>query len=147
MSGETDLREGARHAIRAGKLPSRRPTRTWGGPGVGAECAVCGSPVQQDDVELELEFGRDDDDPSPARYHVHVRCFAAWEHERQNPEFTEQAAPCPPQRMHPATAPTAGGTTAQGPGTAGSRGGLFGTLDDGNIAAREHDAIQERESA
>jgi hypothetical protein len=45
-------------AVRDGKLPSRRPDRTWGGSGVGASCAVCELPVQ----------------PS-----VHIRCFAAWE--------------------------------------------------------------------
>jgi hypothetical protein len=58
------------------------PTRTWGGSGVGAECAVCGLPVTKDEKEFEIEFehkgggGLD-------KFHVHIRCFAAWEFERK----------------------------------------------------------------
>ena len=36
MPDEVLLRVRARAAIQDGKLPSRRPDRTWGGPGVGA---------------------------------------------------------------------------------------------------------------
>jgi hypothetical protein len=42
MPDEPRLREQAREAIQTGKLPSRAPDRTWGGPGVGADCTVCG---------------------------------------------------------------------------------------------------------
>src|SRR5205085_1254775 len=35
---EESLREKARVVVRNGKLPRRRPDRTWGGPGVGAQC-------------------------------------------------------------------------------------------------------------
>ena len=79
---EHDLREQARTVIEAGKLPARRPDRTWGGPGVGAPCAVCGVPVGKDQLEFEIQFARDGDSPGLDKYHVHVRCFAAWEFER-----------------------------------------------------------------
>jgi len=45
MPDETGLRAKAREAIRTGRLPSRRPDRTWGGPGVGVVCTVCGEAV------------------------------------------------------------------------------------------------------
>jgi hypothetical protein len=51
----------------------------WGGPGVGASCVICDKPVERDEVEFELEFAPDGGDPDPRNYHVHVRCFAAWE--------------------------------------------------------------------
>jgi hypothetical protein len=41
MPDETVLRAKARERICTGKLPSRRPDRTWGGPGVGVVCTVC----------------------------------------------------------------------------------------------------------
>jgi hypothetical protein len=84
MSDESTLRQKAREAIQAGKLPGRPPQRVWGGPGVGACCTICGKPARQDEVEFELEFGRDDNDRDPGDHHVHVQCFAAWELERTN---------------------------------------------------------------
>lgn len=75
---EKILRQKAREAIRAGKLPERRPDRTWGGPGVGAHCQICNIPVARDEVELEIEFARGES-PVLEKYHVHVRCFRAWE--------------------------------------------------------------------
>ena len=42
-------------------LPNRRPDRTWGGPGVGAACAVCALPVNPDQMEFEIEFAREGD--------------------------------------------------------------------------------------
>jgi hypothetical protein len=71
-----DLHQQARAAIQSGKLPSRVPDRTWGGPGVGAACPICGLPVSRQEMELEMEFARD-------RFHVHLKCYAAWEFERQ----------------------------------------------------------------
>jgi hypothetical protein len=41
MPDEPLLREQARDAIRECRVPVGKPTRTWGGPGVGAECAIC----------------------------------------------------------------------------------------------------------
>jgi hypothetical protein len=80
LPDEPRLREQAREVIQNGKLPSRSPDRTWGGPGVGAPCSVCEKPVIKD--ELEIQFARDGDNPGLDKYHVHVRCFAAWEFER-----------------------------------------------------------------
>ena len=51
----------------------------WGGPGVGFECTICRTPVKRDEVEFELEFVRDGGDPGNDKYHVHIRCFTAWE--------------------------------------------------------------------
>lgn len=82
MPDEALLRERARVALRDGKVPSRHPDRTWGGPGVGATCAICDLPVQHDQVEFEIEFAHDGDDPGLDKFHVHIRCFAAWEFER-----------------------------------------------------------------
>ena len=58
MPDEKILRAKAREVVRAGKLPSRRPDRTWGGPGVGAPCSVCGEPITPLQLELEAQFAR-----------------------------------------------------------------------------------------
>jgi len=79
---EQELREQARATIKAGKLPARRPDRTWGGPGVGAPCAICELPVTKDQMEFEIQFARDGDNPGLDKYHIHIKCFAAWEFER-----------------------------------------------------------------
>ena len=82
MPDEPILRAKAREAIRTGKLPNRRPDRTWGGPGVGASCTICGEPVTKDQLEFEIQFARDGSVPELDKFHIHVRCFAAWEFER-----------------------------------------------------------------
>ena len=80
---EQVLRTKASEVLRRGNLPNRRPDRTWGGPGVGPACAVCALPVNPDQMEFEIEFARDGDYPGLDNFHVHVRCFAAWEFERR----------------------------------------------------------------
>jgi hypothetical protein len=50
MPDEAYLREKAPKAVENGKLPRRRPDRTWEGPGTGAACAVCENPVTKDEV-------------------------------------------------------------------------------------------------
>lgn len=80
---EQQIRAKVRDVLRAGKLPNRRPGRTWGGPGVGVPCAVCDLPVTQEQLELEIQFAHDGGNPGLDKYHVHVRCFAAWEFERR----------------------------------------------------------------
>jgi hypothetical protein len=50
-----EVREKPRAVVQSGKLPARHPDRTWGGPGVGAECVVC--PVTKDEMEFEIQFG------------------------------------------------------------------------------------------
>jgi hypothetical protein len=91
MPDESHLRERARVAINNGKIPSRQPDRTWGGPGVGAACSVCDLPIGKDQLEFEMQFAHDGGEPG-FEYHVHVRCFAAWEFERHD----VRAASSPP---------------------------------------------------
>jgi hypothetical protein len=82
MPDEQILRAKARAVIASGKLPTTRPDRTWGGPGVGAPCSVCDLPVTKNELEFEIQFARNGDNPGLDKFHVHVRCFAAWEFER-----------------------------------------------------------------
>ena len=82
MPDEPRLREQARAVIQSSKLASRNPDRTWGGPGVGAPCSVCEKPVTKEEMEFEIQFARDGDNPGLDKYHVHIRCYAAWEFER-----------------------------------------------------------------
>jgi hypothetical protein len=88
MPDEPILREQARAAIKNGKLPARAPTRTWGGPGVGAACSVCEKPVRKDELEFEIQFAHDGDNPGLDKFHVHLRCFAAWEFERNGAAYS-----------------------------------------------------------
>jgi hypothetical protein len=76
MLRKSIFRRQANAAMR--KLPKRRPDRTWGGPGTGAPCAVCGHSVTRDELEYEIEFARDGDDPGLDKFHVHIKCFQAW---------------------------------------------------------------------
>ncbi len=82
MPDESILREKARAVVQRGKLPARSPDRTWGGPGIGAACAVCELPVKKDEMEFEIQFEHDGSNPGLDKFHVHIRCFAAWEFER-----------------------------------------------------------------
>jgi hypothetical protein len=76
---EQDLRDAARKAIENGRVPSRRPERTWGGSGNGARCAVCGKPVRCDELGFEADFTVEGDPLELGSYHMHVRCYHAWE--------------------------------------------------------------------
>ena len=60
-------------------MPNRQADRTWGGPGVGLPCTICDKPIRKDEMELQVEFSMDGRAPHLAIYHVHVRCFSAWE--------------------------------------------------------------------
>src|SRR5215213_10051956 len=84
MNDENALREKARAAIDTGKLPAHVPFRTWAGKGsTGAHrCIICSALLSRDDVELELEFTGSQADPVGNPY-FHMRCFAAWESERE----------------------------------------------------------------
>jgi hypothetical protein len=73
----------AREAVRVGRLPNRSPNRTWGGPSVDGDCVVCGEPLKRDTVSFEIEIGRNGGDAGVDRYRMHVRCFTAWDLERQ----------------------------------------------------------------
>ncbi len=84
MPDESVLRQQARAAVQSGKMPAQRPDRTWGGPGVGARCVICEQPVSRDELEFEVQFAHDGDNPGLDKFHLHLRCFAAWEFERTN---------------------------------------------------------------
>src|SRR5262245_61008154 len=72
MPDEPILRQKARDAILTGKLPGRRPDRTWGGPGVGAPCSICGEPVRRDQMEFEVQFEHDRaGTPGLDKFHIH----------------------------------------------------------------------------
>ena len=81
MPDEPLLREKAREAIRSGKLPRRQPDRTFGAPGGGESCALCGERVGRDQMLLQIEY-----QPHAASglrsYHLHLGCHAAWDFER-----------------------------------------------------------------
>ena len=81
MPDEPLLREKARVAIRSGRIASREPDRTWGGPGVGAPCSICDLPIAGNQLEFEIEFAHDGRNPGLDKYRVHIRSFAAWEFE------------------------------------------------------------------
>jgi hypothetical protein len=38
--------------------------------------------VGRDELEFEIQFAHDGSNPGLDKYHVHLRCFAAWEFER-----------------------------------------------------------------
>jgi len=82
MLDEQFRREHARAAIRAGKLPSRSPERSWGGPGIGENCPVCDTKIDSDELEFEIEFSGDGASPGSTIFHLHVGCFTAWQFER-----------------------------------------------------------------
>jgi hypothetical protein len=76
---DQDLRRRALAALRAGVLPHLRPQRTWGGSGTGELCPVCGRNIEPEDMELELDFASADCGNTGREFHLHLRCFAAWE--------------------------------------------------------------------
>ena len=80
---ENTRREKARKAIHARRIPNRPPDRMWGGPGSGAACVVCDQTLGEGEVGFEVEFAPTDAKPRQ-NYHLHVRCFAAWELERES---------------------------------------------------------------
>ena len=87
MPDEEVLRAKAREVIQQGKMPAHAPDRVWGGPGVDAPCAVCDLPISKSEMEFEVEFAVDGKGGGGDldKYHLHRRCFAAWELERHNP--------------------------------------------------------------
>ena len=61
-------------AIAGGRLPSRPPSKSWGGYGSGAVCAVCRRQITRDQLEAEFQDGT-----LGQPYHLHLQCLAAWE--------------------------------------------------------------------
>ena len=84
MLDEDVLRSKARAVVQQGKMPAHAPDRVWGGPGVDAPCAVCERPISKNEMEFEVQFARDGHGGGGDldKFHLHRRCFAAWEFER-----------------------------------------------------------------
>ena len=57
----------------------------WGGPGIGAPCAVCDLPVPRDGMQFEIQFAIHENAPHVDVFHVHTGCYAAWDLERTRP--------------------------------------------------------------
>jgi hypothetical protein len=68
-------------ALQAGKIPNRTPDRTSRGPEVGAKCPICDLPFTVEDL-AEVQFAHDGD-TGVESYHLHLRCYTAWEFERR----------------------------------------------------------------
>ncbi len=126
---DTKLREQAREAIRAGTLPNRPPERMWGGPGLGDRCTVCAHPVMRDEMGFELAFTREGDEPGLPNHHLHVRCFAAWESERDDLEAAALAI-----------SPGGPAGLAAGANSGSAHGGALQVVSsDGTLTACERD--------
>src|SRR5260370_42350769 len=92
MPDEGMLRDKARQAVEQRKLPNRPPDRLWGGPGVGAPCAVCDRPVDKAEMEFEIQFARGGGTPYFDVFHVHTRCYAVSEFVRRSGVGSEGVA-------------------------------------------------------
>jgi hypothetical protein len=93
MESETDLKDLAREALEAGRVPQVRPERLWGSSGDGSECPICCEAIASEDVGFELDFPRSSslEPPRPSCL-VHARCFKAWDVVRQE---SGRVAPTP----------------------------------------------------
>lgn len=80
---DRELRRSARDAIKQRLLPGIAPTHTWGGPGNGSRCPVCGNTLAPDGMAFDLEFASSAD-TRPLSYQLHVKCLQAWERERDS---------------------------------------------------------------
>ena len=82
MPDEASLRDAARRAIVAGRLPHEQWAHLWGQPGDGRPCAVCDAPLRRDQLTVGVQFPQIPTVEAGAFY-VHLACFAAWDQERQ----------------------------------------------------------------
>jgi hypothetical protein len=135
MTDDSTLRSKAREAIQARRLPDRLRDRTWGGPGAGASCPVCGERLKHDEPEFELEFDRDDGDRGPDNYHIHILCFAVWELEFQTLGGARRTV----SANGPALPRTAGEVWGSGSGKPASGGILPEVSTDGTILGYDLD--------
>lgn len=81
---QQNLRLRAREAINRQLLPDRKPDHTWGGPGSGAPCPICGDTLAADEMVFDLEFSAEAGQRAPTNHQVHVRCFRVWEQELES---------------------------------------------------------------
>jgi hypothetical protein len=91
LPDEPALRAMARDAILNGRLPSTVPILMLGGPGCGAVCSLCGDPLPNEQMEIEIEFVRQG--ATAAVFHLHPLCFAAWHDVRTQVEGPDEPPP------------------------------------------------------
>ena len=58
-------------------------------------CAMCGERICPDHLEYEVQFGYGGPKPGIALFHLHLRCFAAWEMERAKLRGGDDTPPDP----------------------------------------------------
>jgi hypothetical protein len=56
--------------LRAGELPARRPSKTWGGLSEGRVCAACDEAIGKGTAEMEV------DSADRRQRYYHVNCYA-----------------------------------------------------------------------
>ncbi len=54
--------------------PVQKPPRMWAGHGTGVPCDACGIPIDEKDIEYEVETQRD----SARTLHFHFNCYQEW---------------------------------------------------------------------
>ncbi|MDB6089538.1 MAG: hypothetical protein JWN85_2322 [Gammaproteobacteria bacterium] len=136
---ESTVRQKARSALESGNLPNRPADRMWGGPGSGGDCAVCGQRVTREEMSFDLEFSGDGAPRGSVNHELHMRCFAAWEFERDN--ITAE----------PGALSAGEPSVTDGAGVMGSpsdpaveRSGLPSAQNHGTIGERERDSNSKR---
>jgi hypothetical protein len=55
-------------------MQDRRPLRTWAGHGTGAACNGCGTAIQPDEIEYEVELSAADG----RSLRFHFNCYRDW---------------------------------------------------------------------
>ena len=94
MEQDRLLRQKVRELLENGELPITPPDSTWGGPGGGGRCVVCGMPVGAKEMGVDLEYRPAAGTPVCMPMHVH--CFSAWDSERHmSPAPLPSAPPSP----------------------------------------------------
>jgi hypothetical protein len=96
MIDDSALRERVRQALEAGALPGRDPDRMWGGVSVGARCSVCQAAIAAGDLEMELDFERDDPRSGVDTHRMHIRCLPVWQSEWRARSVQPEVAPGTP---------------------------------------------------
>lgn len=67
----------ARAKIRNGELPCSEHPKTWGGRGRGSPCSLCGTAVEPEQLEFEVEVV-ESGCVAPTILRFHVPCHTAW---------------------------------------------------------------------
>lgn len=71
---DPDILQLARERVANGTLPRVTRFRTFGGPGSGCPCALCGTTIQAASLEILVEAADE-----PLTLVFHVKCQAAWQ--------------------------------------------------------------------